>query len=132
VHLPTNSNKSISLYGRGVYNIAIAISHAEGAWVPGSLPNRHNNPGDLMAGGQVRAFRTVEQGWYELMDFIFTWFAGFNADITPALTWEQLGAVYVNGPNAPATAAPPENWVKTVTDYLGVKPTETLQAYLTV
>jgi len=55
--------------------LAQLIAREEGFYVPGSLPNRNNNPGDLRhAPGEthagnpnaVGAFDTVEEGWAAL------------------------------------------------------------------
>lgn len=47
----------------GVDALAQAIAQNEGWNVNGSLPQRLNNPGDLMSGGSLESFPNPQSGW---------------------------------------------------------------------
>jgi hypothetical protein len=58
-----------------IRDLANAIAHAEGFHVAGSIPQRANNPGDLVEPGwtgptlgaqHISVFSTVEEGWQRL------------------------------------------------------------------
>src|SRR5688572_30319331 len=64
--LPTN-------YPPAIINAAQAIARAEGFYVPGSIPQRANNPGNIKVLGwtgprlaDIPVFDSVEQGWTAL------------------------------------------------------------------
>jgi hypothetical protein len=89
--------------------VSAAIARAEGAGVPGSIPNRSNNPGDLALGDRGNGtVRSVGQGAANITVFPTTkdgWNA-LNQDIkrklerSPDMTWYELGRMYAPGAQA--------------------------------
>jgi len=99
-----------------VRRIAAAIAIAEGYWVPGSIPNRRNNPGNLTnpRTGQIRTFASAEEGWRALYRQIERILSG-ESPLYPANgTIRQISRIY--------TATDQDAWARNVARALGVSP----------
>jgi hypothetical protein len=135
---PTTWPGASSAYPNGsVWDICTAVALAEGYnGGSGVAPYDLNNPGDLSPGdeqGQAVAgppqnhdgsniinFATVEGGFIALYIKFFNIASG-NSKVYPAtLTWTQVGQKY---------AGDSANWIKNVTNYLGVSPSSTPAQY---
>lgn len=114
-----------------LWAIAHAIARAEGANVPGSNPDRLNNPGDLSdgaaefgfephSGSNVTHFPTKTTGWQWLYNKLSRIQAGQSAVYFPGMTWIQLAQKW---------AGDWSNWVANVSNYLGVDPNSTFADY---
>lgn len=107
-----------------VNRIAVAIAHAEGYYVNGSIPQRANNPLDLELGDI--GYGTIE-GKTIFLNAILGWQAGYNQvtrmlsgkdDLYPAtMTLAEAGLRYSGGD---------PNWSKNVAAALGVAESITL------
>jgi len=119
--------------GDPIWNIARAIAMAEGANVPGSNPDRLNNPGDISdgvqtfgaefhSGSHVTHFPDKQTGWQWLYNKIQNAASGASSVFGPTMTWFQFGQHY----------APPnwQVWASNVAAALGVDPNSTLAEYL--
>jgi hypothetical protein len=120
-----------------VWDICTAVALAEGYnGGPGVAPYDLNNPGDLSPGdeaGQAVAgppenhdgsdiinFATVEGGFVALYVKFFNIVTGNSKVYPKTYTWTQVAAKY---------AGDSSNWVKNVTNYLGVDPASTPAQY---
>jgi hypothetical protein len=114
-----------------ISKMATAIAKAEGFFVPGSLPARCHNPGDLEIGdvgygvddGKTK-FKDDNDGWMRLRhqcDLILSQLSGAGYKLSD--TWWQV-AVRWTGNDAAA------NWALSVAQSLGMSATNTLQDYL--
>lgn len=106
---------------KGTTKLAEAIAHQEGYFIPGSLPNRNLNPGDLRhAPGEthpgnpdaVGAFPTIEAGWAALERQL-----GLYAE--RGMTVEQMVAEY-----APPTENNTQAYLDYVCQYVGCAPSD--------
>lgn len=111
--------------------MASAIAHAEGFGIPGTLPTRTHNPGDLKLGDRgygteqgKTIFGTASEGWEALKAQIRIMYLGRSDFYVPDNTFEQIAYTYTGGDNWRA-------WLSTVTADLGVSPSTTLRGYLT-
>lgn len=105
----------------GILTMAQAIAHAEGFYVPGTVPNRANNPGDLKVPGWtgpvtgaegISVFPSADEGWRRLyfqLDLIRT---GRSRVYSPNMT---LGAMAARWTDTQQSA-----WLNNVLDYLVV------------
>jgi hypothetical protein len=122
----------------GVWNICAAIALAEGYNNgPKCAPYDLNNPGDLSPGdesGQATAgpaqahdgsqiihFATSEGGWSALYAKFSNIVNGHSHVYPSTWTWQQVGEKY---------AGDSANWVRNVTDYLGVSADSTPVQYV--
>lgn len=112
-----------------VTKLALAIAHQEGYFIPGSLPNRNNNPGDLRhAPGEnhpgnpdaVGAFPTARLGWEALQRQL-----GLYAE--RGLTVADM--VYEYAPESENDSAAYLNYV---CQYVGCQPTDLVSQVLTI
>ena len=120
-----------------VWDICTAVALAEGYnGGPGVAPYDLNNPGDLSPGdeaGQAVAgppenhdgsdiidFATVEAGFIALYVKFFNIVTGNSKVYPKTATWSQVAAKY---------AGDSTNWLKNVTNYLGVDPSSTPAQY---
>jgi hypothetical protein len=120
-----------------VWDICTAVALAEGYnGGPGVAPYDLNNPGDLSPGdeaGQAVAgppqshggssiidFATVEGGFVALYVKFFNIITGNSRVYPKTATWAQVAQTY---------AGDSANWVKNVTNYLGVDPASTPAQY---
>ena len=120
-----------------VWDICTAVALAEGYDEgSGTAPYDLNNPGDLSPGdesGQAVAgppenhdgseiinFATVEGGFVALYIKFFNIVSGNSKVYRKTLTWTQVAAIY---------AGDSGDWLKNVTNYLGVDPSSTPAQY---
>lgn len=114
-----------------LWAIAHAIARAEGANVPGSNPDRLNNPGDLSdgfgtfggeahSGSNITHFPTKTTGWQWLYNKLSRMRSGQSGVYLPGMTWTQIAQKW---------AGDWSNWVANVTNYLGVDPASTFEDY---
>jgi hypothetical protein len=115
----------------GINRMIQAIGHAEGYGVPGAIPTRANNPGDLKLGDHGQGtiqdktiFATPYEGWVHGRAQIRLMYLGKSAYYTSDDTFEKIAQTWTGGQNSQA-------WLNTVTTDLGVSPNTTLRGYLT-
>jgi len=137
---PLAPEQAAPLFELKVDELARAIATAEGFFVPGSLPNRANNPGSLgpmdtspkfpvvnARGSQVSMLPNVELGWEFLKKKIRRMLRGESRVFSLDDTFWDLGFKYVGGSQFPEDA---KNWTRNVTRRLGVDPDLTLREWL--
>lgn len=123
--------------GDRVWSVCQAIAFAEGANVPGSVPDASNNPGDLSKGDEwgqdvtgydttadgenLILFSTKQGGWQALYDKINNIASGKSSVYSADWTWQQIAAKY---------AANSGDWASNVASELGVSETSTLAEYV--
>lgn len=97
-----------------VYDLAIAISIAEGYGVSGAIPTRANNPGDLALGDQgsgtlgsakITVFQTAADGWAALYRQLSLIVTGRSRVYTPGDTVRSMAEKWTGGDAADAWAA---------------------------
>ena len=116
-----------------VESFAKAIARAEGYYVPHSLPNRYNNPGDLKARaseqypGQLRigkkghvVFKTPAAGWAALYKQIDRIMDGTSRFYTPNTSLLQMSKMYARNYRV---------WARNIAHNLNVPVTTTLDEY---
>lgn len=115
----------------GIQRFAQAIGHAEGYGVPGAIPTRTNNPGDLKLGDQGQGmingktvFSSALEGWLHLRAQIRLMWLDQSDYYGPDDTFKDISETWTAGNNS-------EEWLATVSFDLGVSATTTLRAYLT-
>lgn len=109
-----------------VQAIAKAIALAEGFYVSGSIPQRANNPGDLVEGdigngtlgAGITVFATPEDGWNALYNQVSKMLNGTSHIYSPNMTIAQVAGKY--------TATQQTAWANNVSGSLGVSPDTTL------
>lgn len=107
---------------RGVVGaFADAIAWAEGYYVPGSRPNRNNNPGDLTVDtigkgtgkdGPYIIYGTAADGWAALRRQVELMFTGQSRYYKPNMTIAQVASRY--------TTTEQSAWASNVASRLGV------------
>lgn len=109
--------------------LAQAIAKAEGFGVPGALPTRCNNPGDLEVGDVGKGieqgktiFPTEQAGWNALEHQVDLMLNGHSHVYKPSMTFLQVAQLYTGGDASPA-------WAQIVAQKLGVSVTNTLDEY---
>src|SRR5258708_28527427 len=103
-----------------------AIAHAEGFWVPGSLPRRNHNPGDLLGkDGVNRQFPDILDGAKALYNQITLMLVGGSHVYTHAMTWRTVSMLWTGGDNA-------AGWCMSVCEDLGVDPDSTIADFVRV
>lgn len=111
--------------------IAEAIAVAEGFYVAGSIPQRANNPGDLMMGdvlpgmptqgtlgAGIVVFVNLTDGWTALKHKVGNMLGGNSRVYQPDMTIAQVASKY--------TATQQTEWANNVAGGLGVTPDTTL------
>jgi hypothetical protein len=99
-----------------VKKIAEAIATAEGYYVPGSLPQRLNNPGSLKgADGALLTFATPQDGWQALYHQVELILSGGSKWYRPDMTINEIAQIYTGGDK-------PDAWARIVSWKLGVTP----------
>ena len=85
--------------------------------MPGSLPQRLNNPGSLRdpATGQLRAFPTPANGWAALLAQLRLVLAGKSRYYRPEMSLADFARIYTGGDK-------PDAWARIVATELGVSP----------
>lgn len=94
-------------------DLANAIAQAEGFGVPGAIPTRNNNPGDLKSGGAIAVYPDSTAGFTALQTQLDIIAQGKSKFYTPGMTLSQFGSIYSGGD---------PNFASNVADYLGVSP----------
>jgi len=103
---------------------AAATAHAEGWWVPGSLPRRNHNPGDLLDGhGVNRPRANVVEGWMSLCGEWRWIFSGQSHVYRHEMTWRRVAELWTGGDNA-------EGWCAAFCEDVGVDPDSTVAQFL--
>lgn len=110
--------------------LALAIAHQEGYFIPGSLPNRNNNPGDLRHGvaevhpdnqpDAVGSFSDPIKGWQALERQL-------TLDADRGMTIQQL--IYTYAPTSENDSAA---YLSFVCQYVGCQPTDLVSQVLTI
>jgi hypothetical protein len=122
----------------GALSQAIAFS-GEGYGVPGAIPTRANNPGDLALGNvgggvvgteNITVFPDATTGWNRLYNQVFMMLNGQSANYNVQMDFYDMGHVWVDGPNAPTITPQANSWSENVAGRLGVDPTTILQDWL--
>lgn len=111
-----------------VQMLSRAIAHAEGFFVHGSLPQHINNPGDLERGNQGHGvhngktiYATPEEGWAQLEHECTLILTGQSHYIKPAMTFDQMAAIYTGNDHA-------KEWAMVVAKQVGLKTTDKLSS----
>lgn len=113
-----------------VYNVALAIAHAEGFFTHGSVPATRNNPGDLEDEHGIKHFSDVQDGWQELIRRIEGWAAGHSVVYHRDWTFAQIASMYVAGGKTPHPGDNPSRWADAVAQFLGATRDTRLCDYL--
>lgn len=117
-----------SSFSGAVQNVAQGIARAEGFYVPGALPARYNNPGDITdaSTGLKIQYPDVATGWSALYQKIQNDIGSYgNSQIySPDMTWRAFGWMWVCGtaPDDPSCTQSPDNWVSVVCTEIGTSP----------
>jgi hypothetical protein len=97
--------------GTGVQLLAEAIAVAEGFYIPGTIPNRANNPGDLTKGDfgdtgvyitakggvQIIQYASVQDGWNALYQKLQNIANGGSSVYSPDMTLGQFINTFSGG-----------------------------------
>jgi hypothetical protein len=131
------SDQSTWPSGDRIWDICQAIAIAEGANIPGSFPDRYNNPGDLST-GDAPQFSTVvnttdnevvvmfpdkQTGWQYLYNKVNRIVTGGSSAYPANLSFNQVGVKWAS----PTTGA---TWANNVANQLGVDPNSTPEQYV--
>lgn len=111
-----------------IQELAEAIATAEGYYVPGSRPQKSNNPGSLFPGGKWGVYATRDQGWNALRNLLNRALTGRSGMFKETRTWRDFAWMYVNGtlPSAKiihqsdAEQGGPDQWLRNVLRKLDV------------
>lgn len=85
-----------------VKKIAEAIATAEGFYVPGTRPQRDNNPGDIEADligkaiswdGSFPMYATVQDGWQNLYTQVSAMLNGLSSHYNPVMTIQEVAQI---------------------------------------
>jgi hypothetical protein len=119
-------------YNPKVTQMATAIARTEGWMVPGSIPNRYHNPGDIRSSirnaypGQIGLarhgyviFKSNAWGWAALEKQIQMIIDGESKHFDQSMTFAQIAKVYAASPQ----------WPKTFCKILQISPQLTFQEY---
>lgn len=106
-----------------ITRLSNAISEAEGALMPGSIPKNANNPGDLKLGDQglgqlgqgITKFATFAEGRRRLENQVRSMFDGSSDHYSPNMTIAEISEIYTGRDQARA-------WAARVASSLGVTP----------
>jgi hypothetical protein len=116
----TARNIILSDKGKKIDALAKAIARAEGFGIPGALPTRANNPGDLMAGdigfGEIdgkTVFQTAEDGWDALKRQLLLIVNGRSNYYDAFDTFRQFAVTYTGGDS-------PDSWLAVLKQDLGI------------
>jgi hypothetical protein len=115
--------------------LAQAIATAEGFFrtdVPGgTLPQRHNNPGDLTLGGVNRTFDTPEEGWSALYAQIAAILNGTSHVYSMNMTFLEMAEKWTGGDstkgNVPGST---QTWATVVAQSVGANPNDVLSDFV--
>lgn len=104
-----------------IRKIANAIATAEGFYVPGSRPQRNNNPGNLTKDlilknvgwdGPFPIFANETDGWENLYKQVSDMLSGLSSHYNPSMSISEIAQIY--------SPVGWENWETNVANYLGV------------
>lgn len=99
---------------RKIIRIAAAIAKAEGYGVPGAIPTRQNNPGNIRdQTGQIATYSTPEEGWQALYRQVLLMLTGESRYYRPEMTIAEIARIYTGEPTY-------MNWAVNVARELGV------------
>lgn len=112
----------------GLDNVTEAIARYEGFYIPGSVAQRTNNPGNVGTyGGQVASYADSGDGWTALQDWVTS-----HAAANPSWNFYDLTSYYLTGSTTgnPGPGQDPNAYAQYIADYLGVSPTTTVSSTL--
>lgn len=132
MHLPYFDPRNGSNPSLLIYNLALAIARAEGAFTPGSIPDTRNNPGDLTDENGVIHFLEPNEGWRALFDKLEKIAAGKSRVYDPHWTIQELAVMYVTGGKPAHPGDNPSRWADAVAEFLGVGTDTTIADYCCV
>lgn len=116
---------------RAIKAFAGAIARAEGFTVPGSIPAKANNPGDLVRGDQglgtlgaakITIYQTLAEGWEALDLQVAKMFTNTSHVYRSSMTIEEVANHY--------TTTQQSEWAQNVAEALHVSPKTTLDEVL--
>ena len=121
--------------GNRVWDVCRAVAFAEGYQVPGSVPARLNNPGDISdgratygsefhSGSNITTFPNAATGWSWLYTKVDNVANGRSSVYDPSMSWREIGAKW-----APQNA---EVWASNVAGALGVDSDSSLGDYMSL
>jgi hypothetical protein len=114
-----------------VVRVANAIAKAEGYNVPGSIPDRANNPGNLKLGGTtingVTVYPSDDAGWSALYRQLGLIVSGGSDYYSLNMTIRQMGDIWAPSGDRNVPGA----WARNVAAGLGVTVETPLRAVLT-
>jgi len=127
----------LTSYSDSIVRFANAIARAEGYFVSGSIPQRANNPGNLVIPGwpvdktlgveRISVFPTIEEGWnrlYKQLQLIASGRSSVYTDLD--MTLVQMGQKWAPG----GANNVPGAWAYNVAQGLGVSTSTPLRALL--
>jgi hypothetical protein len=106
----------------GVRDLARAIANAEGWGLPGTIPTRANNPGDLvlpnwngpvLGAERIAVFSSEQEGWLRLYHQLQLIASGRSKVYTLGMTIREMGARW--------TATQPNEWALNVAAWLATR-----------
>lgn len=105
-------------YPQPIKTFAQAVARAEGFYIPGSIPARAHNPGDLklpgqptLAGTSITQFGSDDAGWAALYKQLWLIVTGGSSHYDLGMSIEEMAQVY--------TATEQGPWARNVATYLG-------------
>lgn len=111
-----------------VSQFAQAVATYEGYYVPGSLAQRSNNPGNVGTfGGKVASYPDAQSGW----DALTNWITG-KASANPQWDFYDTMRYYLTGDTmgTPGPNQNPDAYAEYVANQLGVQPTDSVASTL--
>lgn len=93
--------------------LGIAIATAEGYFLPGTWPERHNNPGDITdpdTGAKI-SYASDQEGWSALYSKLSMDLSGESTVYSPNMTLAQFAQKWTGGDN-------PDSWASNVSESL--------------
>jgi hypothetical protein len=105
-------------YPQPIKTFALAISRAEGFQVPGSIPQRAHNPGDLklpgratLPGTSITQFASDDEGWAALYRQLWIILTGASDNYNLDMSIADMARIYTADNQGP--------WASTVAQYVG-------------